>query len=108
MRNASRDESRAPLFYELRDDTSVPVICPTCQNVFRRIAQIIPGQTTPCYFAWGCFRHFRCRDVSTLRNALAEHFQYQLHGHQHRVVAAYQPALGEAAGIVDKCDIQLG
>jgi hypothetical protein len=40
----------------LRDDTIVPLICPTCQN-FRRISQSIQA-SAPCYFAWGCFRYF--------------------------------------------------
>jgi hypothetical protein len=44
-------------FYKLRDDRIVPVICPTCQNVFAgSLKPSIPA--TPCYFAWGCFRHF--------------------------------------------------
>src|SRR5712671_1776337 len=33
----------------------VPLICPTCQNVFAGKASM---PATPCYFAWGCFRYF--------------------------------------------------
>jgi len=36
------------------DDENMPVICPTCPNVFAGIAQ----KAGPCYFAWGCFRYF--------------------------------------------------
>jgi len=44
-------------FYKLRDDGIVPLICPTCQNVFEGSRKaIMPA--TPCYFAWGCFRYF--------------------------------------------------
>ena len=42
-------------FYKLRDDGIVPLICPTCQNVFAGKASM---PATPCYFAWGCFRYF--------------------------------------------------
>ena len=38
----------------------------------------------------------------------SHHLQHQLHRHQHRIVAAHQPALGKAAGVVDKGNIQLG
>jgi hypothetical protein len=37
------------------DDAIVPLICPTCQNVFA-VKTSMPA--TPCYFAWGCFRYF--------------------------------------------------
>ena len=37
------------------DNEDMPVICPTCQNVFCGIAQ----KAGPSYFAWGCFRYFR-------------------------------------------------
>ena len=41
----------------MRDDAAVPLICPTCQNVFagslKASMQAITG-----YFAWGCFRYF--------------------------------------------------
>ena len=33
----------------------VPLICPTCQNVFAGKASM---PAPPCYFAWGCFRYF--------------------------------------------------
>ncbi len=45
-------------FCKWRDDGIVPLICPTCQNVFAGIAQSYPCQRPPCYFAWGCFRYF--------------------------------------------------
>jgi hypothetical protein len=35
----------------------VPLICPTCQNVFAGCSKH-PCQRPPCYFAWGCFRYF--------------------------------------------------
>ena len=48
---------RPSAFYKLRDDRPVPVICPTCQNVFAgSLKASMPA--TPCYFAWGCFRYF--------------------------------------------------
>src|SRR5713101_2750486 len=34
----------------------VPLICPTCQNVFASKASV--PAPPPCYFAWGCFRYF--------------------------------------------------
>jgi hypothetical protein len=37
------------------DDGDIPLICPTCQNVFR--AQGIHAGGSP-FFAWGCFRYF--------------------------------------------------
>ena len=43
-------------FYKWRDDAIVPVICPTCQNVFAGNASM--PAPPPCYFAWGCFRYF--------------------------------------------------
>src|SRR5258708_13817779 len=36
------------------------------------------------------------------------HLQHQLHRHQHRVVVAHQPALGEAARIVNERNVELG
>jgi hypothetical protein len=33
-------------FYKWRDDGIVPLICPTCQNVFAQIAQSIQAATT--------------------------------------------------------------
>src|SRR5229473_5885450 len=39
--------------------------------------------------------------------ARSEHFQNKLHRHQHGIVAARQPALGEAAGVVDEYDVEL-
>jgi hypothetical protein len=53
---------------KLRNVKIVPVICPTCQNVFAGKASM---PATPCYFAWGCFRYFgwaplrACGRVST-------------------------------------------
>ena len=41
--------------YKLRDDAIVPLICPTCQNVFADKASM---PATSGYFAWGCFRYF--------------------------------------------------
>jgi hypothetical protein len=49
--------SRAMGVYKLRDDGIVPLICPTCQNVFADRSKH-PCQRPPCYFAWGCFRYF--------------------------------------------------
>jgi hypothetical protein len=40
---------------KLRDAGIVPVICPTCQNVFACKASM---PAIPSYFAWGCFRYF--------------------------------------------------
>jgi hypothetical protein len=37
-----------------------------------------------------------------VQRRLPQHFQHQLHRHQHRIVATHQPALGKAAGIVDE------
>jgi hypothetical protein len=37
------------------DDGFVPLICPTCQNVFR---VEIRASDHHAYFAWGCFRYF--------------------------------------------------
>src|SRR6266436_8165450 len=48
---------RAMAFCKLRDDGIVPLICPTCQNVFAGCSKH-PCQRPPCYFAWGCFRYF--------------------------------------------------
>jgi hypothetical protein len=36
----------------MSDDGIVPLICPTCQNVFERSLKATG------YFAWGCFRYF--------------------------------------------------
>jgi hypothetical protein len=42
-------------FCKLRDDGTVPVICPTCQMSWRGKASM---PAAACYFAWGCFRCF--------------------------------------------------
>jgi hypothetical protein len=34
-------------FYKLRDDSIMPVICPTCQNVFRKDRSTYPCQRHP-------------------------------------------------------------
>src|SRR5581483_7068086 len=47
----------------------------------------------------------RARSAQGLNLGL--NLQHQLHGHQHRVVAADQPPLGEAAGVVDQRDVEL-
>jgi hypothetical protein len=44
-------------FYKWRDAGIVPLICPTCQNVFAGWLKASPP-ATQCYFAWGCFRYF--------------------------------------------------
>src|SRR6267142_84031 len=49
------DGQRHGQSYKLCDDGMVPLICPTCQNVFAGKASM---PATPCYFAWGCFRYF--------------------------------------------------
>jgi hypothetical protein len=41
----------------LRDDAAVPLICPTCQNVFAGSLKASMKAITG-YFAWGCFRYF--------------------------------------------------
>jgi 4'-phosphopantetheinyl transferase EntD len=52
-----RRSSRRWSFRKLRDNASVPLICPTCQNVLEgSVKASMPA--TPCYFAWGCFRYF--------------------------------------------------
>src|ERR1700688_3388202 len=38
----------------------------------------------------------------------AQPLQHQLHRHQHGIVAADQPAFGNAAGVVDQSDIERG
>lgn len=38
----------------------------------------------------------------------SQHFEHQLHGHQHGVVAAHEPPFGETAGMVDQRDIDVG
>ena len=48
------------------------------------------------------------RHCLPLQRALVQHLQHQLHGHQHGIVAARQPALGEAAEIIDQRDIKIG
>src|ERR1700682_4117306 len=50
------DGQRYGRFYKWRDDAMVPLICPSCQNVFAGKASM--PATPPCYFAWGCFRYF--------------------------------------------------
>ena len=42
--------------------------------------------------------------LSTLKS---KYFEHQLHRHQHRIVAAHQPAFGEAAEIIHQRDIEL-
>jgi hypothetical protein len=49
------DGQRHGRFYKWRDDAMVPLICPTCQNVFAGKASM---PAPPCYFAWGCFQYF--------------------------------------------------
>src|SRR5271168_3517151 len=39
---------------------------------------------------------------------LLQHFQHQLHRHQHGIVAMHQPSFGEAAEVVDQRDVELG
>jgi hypothetical protein len=51
----SRPCRRELLRRHLREDGIVPLICPTCQNVFTLKASM---PTTASYFAWGCFRYF--------------------------------------------------
>jgi hypothetical protein len=51
-------------FYKLREDGVVPVICPTCQNVFALKASM---PAPPSYFAWGCFRYFLFRFMARRR-----------------------------------------
>ena len=46
------------------------------------------------------------RSIRATRPFLRQHLEHQLHRHQHRIVATQQPALGEAAGVVDQCDVQ--
>ena len=36
----------------------------------------------------------------------SQHLEHQLHRHQHRIVAAHQPAFGDAAEIIDQRDIE--
>src|SRR5467141_3737495 len=63
-------------FCKLRDDGIVPLICPTCQNVFEGIRSKHPCQRPPCYFAWGCFRYFSWKPDMTaddLGHALCYH-----------------------------------
>jgi hypothetical protein len=58
----SRNRTDAPAIAGRReltrlwDDEEMPLICPTCQIVFRCIH-------AACYFAWGCFRYFN-RDTA--------------------------------------------
>jgi|ERR1700677_1904625 hypothetical protein len=59
----------------------------------------------------GCLKfksEIRAADGLPLPRALVQHLQHQFHGHQYRVVAAHQPALGEAAEIIDQRDIECG
>jgi hypothetical protein len=47
----------ARAFYKLGEDKLVPLICPTCQNIFAgSLKASMP--TIAGYFAWGCFRYF--------------------------------------------------
>ena len=50
-------------FDELRDDGSVPVICPACQMVSKGSLKA-SRLARPGYFAWGCFRYFIRERVS--------------------------------------------
>jgi hypothetical protein len=36
-----------------------------------------------------------------------DHLEHQLHRHQHRIIAAHQPALGDTAEIIDQRNIEL-
>jgi hypothetical protein len=62
FKDLSRNRTDAPAgaerreFTGLRDDEEMPLICPTCQIVFRCMH-------AACYFAWGCFRYFN-RDTA--------------------------------------------
>jgi hypothetical protein len=48
----------------LRERAIMPLICPTCQNVFARREASMPA--SPGYFAWGCFRYFGFLGVAFL------------------------------------------
>jgi hypothetical protein len=57
---------RAMSVHQWRDDGIVPLICPTCQNVFA--ARYVRASDRQAIFAWGCFRFFDWeRAVPTLR-----------------------------------------
>src|SRR5437899_1007810 len=56
-RRTARRWTGSGTFYRLRDDVVVPLICPTCQNVFLRALKASVPEAA-CYFAWGCFRYF--------------------------------------------------
>src|SRR5215470_893524 len=43
---------------------------------------------------------------STMKHWHLHHLQHQFHRHQHGVVAAKQPALADAAGVVDQRDVE--
>jgi hypothetical protein len=62
------DGQRHARFYKWRDDGMVPLICPTCQNVFAGKASM---PAPPCYFAWGCFQYFSPQPVGWV-----EHLRY--------------------------------
>jgi hypothetical protein len=64
------DGQRHRRFYKLRDDGMVPLICPTCQNVFAGKASM---PATPRYFAWGCFRYFSWERARVGRFTLTRH-----------------------------------
>ena len=58
----TRCRRRAWAFYKLRDETRLPVICPTRQPVLAPdVAKCLGGRAglrPPVYCAWGCFRNF--------------------------------------------------
>jgi hypothetical protein len=57
-----------PTFDGLCDDEEVPLICPTCQMLFRA------SMPAAAYVAWGCFRYFRLGASATrLRDTLKPH-----------------------------------
>src|SRR5882724_5539888 len=60
----------------------------------------------------GPARHWRCGRCSTTRlrktALIAERLEHELHGHQHGIVAADQPPLGDTTGVVDQCDVEAG
>jgi hypothetical protein len=84
-------------FSKWRDDRIVPLICPTCQNVFAgSVKASMPA--TPCYFAWGCFRYFRVRRaVARVRRPpspkWASAWQPSLGYRERRLEASTAPAL---------------
>jgi len=51
----SDDQLLGSVYGQLCNAVNMPVICPTCQNVFRDHGI---RASDPCYCAWGCFRYF--------------------------------------------------